>query len=180
MSAPFRIKPITTELEYQKAQNRIQQLLAAAHDTSGGNERAVLQILIKDYENIASFVFQAEYSPVEIKKLGILFGDNDFSQVIKSVLTIFLKGNYCIFTKREIVQLFNQIAGAVTWIHTGSRKRQNEQYFPKYPYLHITEKSVFINEEVDQFIVKTSGDCNCEFVYIDRDPPKDCPNIFCF
>lgn len=118
----------------------------------------------------------------KIKKLGIFFGDNDFSHIVERVLQVFLDGDkQCVYTKSQIAQLFNAMAGPIMWARRGhSEGEYSEQTFPQYPYLTIDESNIYLDDEVDQLIIRAQGDCNGEFVYIDFDPPRDCPAMYVF
>lgn len=170
-------KPITTELEYQEALlqvKRLHNLQRFQKKTLSMYEQDkydVLKVLIKAYEESPEYISGVDNSVVEIKKLGVSLHDNDFEQILKHVLQIFLVNGICEFSKREVVQLFNQIAGAIYWIYCGECTDDDywAKNFPQNPYLRVTENQILLNEEVTQFIDKTGRDCNWEFVYLDFD-----------
>lgn len=102
------------------------------------------------------------------KKLGIMFGDNDFYYMCSAFLRVLLpdetfthhKGHDLTFTKAQIVELFNGMAPSL-YLLKQNCWRYASDHIPNY--VKISESAVYLDDEVDKFIEENKGDCNGEF-----------------
>jgi hypothetical protein len=115
------------------------------------------------------------------KKLGIRFGDNDFYYTCTAFLKVLLPDGLFThhlardlkFTKAQIVELFNKMAPALyllkqnAWRYSPMTDRGNGEGIGSY--LRITEDKVYLDDEVDKFIVEYSGRANGDFFVVDFD-----------
>lgn len=98
----------------------------------------------------------------KIEKIGIRFSDNDFATVIETFLELigngYKRNGKIELSKEDITNIFNSIAGNLYWLVQDSKtynlSMDYVKQFPDYDYLTITEKNVFINEEVEEYISK--------------------------
>ena len=105
-----------------------------------------------------------------MKKLGIHFADRDFVGDVRNFMGVFeycWRG--CCFNKSQIVQLFNQAIGPLYWVRKGNVELggYGSHDFPNLSFLKISERNVYIDDEVDALIAEHEGNINGEFVYID-------------
>lgn len=106
------------------------------------------------------------------KKLGIMFGDNDFYYTCTAFLRVLLPderfthhlANDLKFTKAQIVELFNGMTPSLYLL------KQNAWRYSSAPhiddYLKITEANVYLDDEVDK-ISAENDNCNGEFFAVD-------------
>lgn len=106
-----------------------------------------------------------------MKKLGIRFNDRDFNVTITNFLKLFGENVWyseCTFTKTDIMELFNQCAGSIYWIsQNGGCYKDKYNKIPVYKYLTITEKNVYMDDEVTDFLKENDECYNGEFFYIE-------------
>jgi len=84
MKYKMKIKPITTEIEYQEALERLELIFDAKKGTPEGNELEILSILIDKYENenfpigmpdpIEAIKFRMEQMGISNKELAKILG----------------------------------------------------------------------------------------------------------
>jgi len=103
------------------------------------------------------------------KKLGIRFGDNDFYYMCTAFLRVLLpdesythrSGQNLTFTKAQVVELFNGMAPSLYLLKQNCWEYDAGLLLPSY--LTITEKDVYLDDEVDKFAVDHNNDHNGEF-----------------
>lgn len=106
-----------------------------------------------------------------MKKLGIVFYDNDFTLTIRNFLMLFGENGWRYggnLTKEDISKLFNQCAGSIYWISQNGCEYNKDSFqeIPEFKYLTIEPENVYFDNEVDEFITKNDGWFNSEFHYI--------------
>ena len=69
--------------------------------------------------------------------------------------------------KADIIKLINNLIGPVYYI--GQGRDRNQDSFDITQYFKLTEKDVFLNDEVEDFIRSHSGCFNHSFVVFDSD-----------
>lgn len=100
-----------------------------------------------------------------------MFRDNDFYFTCTSFLKALLPDKEFThplasdikFTKSKVVQLFNAIVPSLYLLKQNAWRYQETD--PSY--FKITENNVYLDDEVDQYMVKTRGDYNGEFFVVD-------------
>lgn len=106
-------------------------------------------------------------------KIGINFGDNDFTTTIESFLALLKSGVgnhhsrehhtlYNRYTKEHIARAFNQSASGIYWMKQNGFCYDTDSEMCKY--LQISENNVYIDVEVDAMNLE---DNNCEFHWIE-------------
>jgi hypothetical protein len=107
------------------------------------------------------------------KRIGILFGDNDFFYTCSSFMKVLLpdeqfthhRARDLTFTKEQVVELFNSMSLALYTL------KQNAGHYAPGPnisaYLKINEGAVYLDDEVDKYMTDNPGGGNGEFFAVD-------------
>lgn len=108
---------------------------------------------------------------MEIKKLAINFGDNDYHRTFKSILdTIalsYLNNGSLDFTKEQITFIINELSYGMYLLHQNRFKYEVDD---SSEYLTIIVEMVHINEEVDSLIddITTKDNGNHQVFILDN------------
>jgi hypothetical protein len=113
---------------------------------------------------------------MELKKIAIRFCDNDFyfnfRGVLENLANAALEGKGLNITKEQLCFLINQLSLPMYIVFQNTFKYNNlaKDYTGHFKqikkYLQITEEKLLINEEVDNFLIKTHWD-NAETFILD-------------
>ena len=107
-------------------------------------------------------------------KIGIRFGDNDYQREFVAVLKIFQ--NYyekhldLPYSKSDLVKIINELSTGIFLMETRRRFAEESEKIEFYrSYIKLSEKDVFLNEEVDNFIANNPYGWNHDFHFLDTD-----------
>ncbi len=101
---------------------------------------------------------------MKITALGIRFPDNDYINSIQAWLKVIADQeiqSYNFTSKQQIVGLFNKSIDGIYWLVQNKMRYDVSRLDASY--LTITEENVYLNEEVDKYLIEQGRNLNCEF-----------------
>lgn len=129
----------------------------------------------------------------DLKKFGIMFGDNDFHWTFENLLPALVIGMYenatyykenswlerTDITKEYIAELINKTATGFYYAFQNPMVYNKDDGYPvPYDYLsNITADQIYFNEELTDYINETGSDCNGELFCVEIYPTSKEYNI---
>lgn len=106
------------------------------------------------------------------RKLGLKFGDNDFTRTFQALLRLMRDNGlecYDLNDKAKLVRLINRALPGVYWIaqDCGYSDDSVAEIASVKDYIQLREHNIYVDHEVDEFLERQGSNLNHDFHVLD-------------